>query len=391
MSVQIRRPAKTDWPRLLALLETANFHNIGGREMPEFPLSDCFVGIAGEKIVAVCGYRILSETTAKNTLTAIHPDFRGSGLATHIKQVCVEYLIEQGIKTLFTNCDNDQVIEWNIRNFGFRRTGKLVPKVESFGRDDIDHWVSLVADLPPPGHAITHEQIHQYETDGYLHLSNRFDENEVQEWITEMSRLWNSPGLMEEESFRVQGRDKIAGGRELERIDWFLPESERFMALAGDRRIVTPVEHLLKEKPVLFKDKLIVRPPGTNGYGLHQDYPYWKDAGVPPSGLLTVGAAIDDTDHLNGMLSVFPNHHHRRLNSPLDQPLDTDLSEVDLDSEESICLKSGDLLIFNTLVPHRSAPNNSLRNRRILYLSYAAGRYGENLHERYYRFKAGEA
>ena len=62
MNVQIRRPVESDRPHLMELLATANFHHIGGREMPEFPLSDCFVGIDGEKVVAVCGYRILNET-----------------------------------------------------------------------------------------------------------------------------------------------------------------------------------------------------------------------------------------------------------------------------------------------------------------------------------------
>ena len=34
-------------------MNTSNFHHIGGRETPEFPLSDCFVAVAEGRVMVV--------------------------------------------------------------------------------------------------------------------------------------------------------------------------------------------------------------------------------------------------------------------------------------------------------------------------------------------------
>jgi len=391
MNVTARRPLKSELQQIMALLESANFAHIGGLEMPEFPLSDCFIALQANQVVGVCGYKILDERTAKCTLTAVLPAYRKNGVATRLKQVCVDYLRERGITTLYSNNDDESVINWNIREFGFRRTGKVVPKVENFGRPDVDHWINLVASLTPPARSITPEQVDEYQVKGYLLLRGRFGNKEVEAWSEESDRLWQLPGLADKESFRVQGRDLINGGRVLERVDWVLPQSPVFTNLAHDDRILVPLCQLFEEEPVLFKDKLIVRPPGAYGYGLHQDQPYWEDAGLPHGGILTVSVAIDDIDERNSMLSLFPGYHHQCLKSPPGNPFDTDLTAVDLNMEESMTMKRGDMLIFNALVPHRSGPNVASENRRMLFLSYAAARCGKDIYERYYRLKAGQA
>ncbi len=143
----IRRPLPEDWPQVLRLLEVYNFHRIGGPEMPAFPLSDCYVAVADGRVVGVSGYQVLDATTAKNSLTAVDPACRCQGIGTSLKNVCMDHLRSLGIKTLYTNCDDPVVIAWNIRRFGFRPTGKTIPKVESYGRNDKDHWVNLVAYL----------------------------------------------------------------------------------------------------------------------------------------------------------------------------------------------------------------------------------------------------
>jgi N-acetylglutamate synthase-like GNAT family acetyltransferase len=143
----VRRPVDTDWPQILTILEQANLHKIGGLEMPEFPLSDCFVAESGDELLGVCGYKILDEETAKSTLTAVLQEHRGSGVATGLKRVCIEFLRRQGIKRMYSNCDDPRTISWNVRNFGFRPTGVTIAKVEPYGRPDVDHWVNLVADL----------------------------------------------------------------------------------------------------------------------------------------------------------------------------------------------------------------------------------------------------
>ena len=143
----IRRPHAHEWPRILDILETVNFHRIGGPEMPSFPLEDCFVAEEGGHVVGVAGYRVLSPHSAKTTLLAVHPDHRTSGAGEALQRARMDHLRSLGVRTLTTNADDPRVIRWYERRFGYRKTGATVPKQEAFGRADKDQWITLEARL----------------------------------------------------------------------------------------------------------------------------------------------------------------------------------------------------------------------------------------------------
>ena len=141
--ISIRRPTQFDWPRVMELLETANFHKIGGLEMHRFLPENCFVADMDDTVVGVAGYELLREQIAKTTLLVVAPEARGQGVATALQRRRLDYLYDQGIRTVFTNCDDDRVIAWNCRHFGFRPTGRVIPKEESYGRSDRSFWTNL--------------------------------------------------------------------------------------------------------------------------------------------------------------------------------------------------------------------------------------------------------
>ncbi len=144
---EIRRPREDQWQRILEILETANYHRIGGEEMPAFPLSDCFVAVSEGNVIGVAGYRVLDETSAKTTLLVVAPQFRGYSVGVVLHKARQDFLRQQGIKTLYTNVDDERVVKWYRRNFGHEPTGKRIPKVEPFGRRDRSEWVNLKVDL----------------------------------------------------------------------------------------------------------------------------------------------------------------------------------------------------------------------------------------------------
>ncbi len=145
--VRIRRPADSDWPRMLEILEMVNYHRIGGSEMATFPLSDCFVAEADGRIAGLAGYRILDGDNAKTTLMAVDPRCRGLGVGLRLQEARMNFLRAQGIKHLYTNCDDEAVIAWYERHFGYRRTGARVPKTEPFGLSDKSEWITLQCEL----------------------------------------------------------------------------------------------------------------------------------------------------------------------------------------------------------------------------------------------------
>lgn len=142
--IAIRRPSEADWDAIVAVLKTANFDAIGSPEMAEFPLENCFVACCGALIVGVGGYRILDSHRAKTTLLAVRPEWRGRGIGDLLQTARIAAMKAAGAKEIYTNTDDDAVIAWLERRYGFRRTGTVIPKLHAFGRTDRDHWINMI-------------------------------------------------------------------------------------------------------------------------------------------------------------------------------------------------------------------------------------------------------
>jgi len=219
---------------------------------------------------------------------------------------------------------------------------------------------------PLPEASISREY---YVARGYLTLRNRFPPGEVEAWQEESERLWRHVHESDA-AHRLQYREHESGTRVPDRIDPLLDVSPLFSNVAADPRILEPVARLLGEPPAVMKAKLITKRPGTQGYGLHQDYPYWAALGVPADAMLSVLVAVDPASAENGALEVWPGLHHGILPPPPGDPFDVDESLVDLNAGELIALEAGDLLAFHSLVPHRSGANRSAHSRRAVFLTY---------------------
>lgn len=141
--ISIRRPTPDDWPRIIEILRHANYHHIGGPEMREFPLEDCFVAETGGRIAGVAGYRILDAENAKTTLMVVDPAYRGLGVGLVLQRARMDFLRSRGIRFLTTNCDDPAVIAWYCKHFGYEPTGDRVPKVADFGLADKTEWTTI--------------------------------------------------------------------------------------------------------------------------------------------------------------------------------------------------------------------------------------------------------
>ena len=212
-------------------------------------------------------------------------------------------------------------------------------------------------------------QLARYRARGFVAVRNRFDNDDVTRWQSECDRLWQSLATSQGDS-RIQFREHANGTAIADRIDPLLDVSPVFRQLAADPRIVDAVEHVLEGPSKVVKAKLITKGPGTHGYGLHQDFPYWQHMGFIADHMLTVQVAIDAADEENGGVELWPAMHHEILPSPPDNPLDVAPSAVAHGEAELIPLATGDLLIFHSLAPHRSAPNRSRKSRRSVFITY---------------------
>jgi ectoine hydroxylase-related dioxygenase (phytanoyl-CoA dioxygenase family) len=232
-------------------------------------------------------------------------------------------------------------------------------------------------------HKLARDQIHKYETYGFLVLKNVFEPAEMQCLLDESERLLSEHAeLISPNNLRCRYMPHHESGEPLfevfDPVNDISPLCERF---CFDPRILSAVGSLYGEPACLFKEKLIFKPPGALGYKLHQDIPLaWN--GFPRS-FLTVLIPIDPSVEENGCTEVYSGYHDDFLSSDGSVYMLPD-DCVDANRRTPLALNPGDIAIFHGLTPHRSAPNRSDKMRRVLYVSYNAESDGGDQRESHY-------
>lgn len=221
-----------------------------------------------------------------------------------------------------------------------------------------------------------------YNDSGYIALRGLFSPGETSAWAAESDRLlacdWVDP---------KNGRTPFRMGATTapERIDPVIDVSPLFAKLVADERILAPLRAIFGDEIELFKDKLILKLPGVEGYMMHQDWAWgWQDL-CPADDIVSVSIQIDGANPDNGCIELFPGYQHELLTPQGLQTnfRDEEKAQVDAEKGEKITTDPGDVLIFHSLTPHQSGRNTAKVSRRSLYLTFNAARAGK-LREKYY-------
>lgn len=223
-----------------------------------------------------------------------------------------------------------------------------------------------------------------YRRFGYVVVASPFGREEIAQWRRECDLLWALPGTEEASEFRVDLRDTLDGRRVPERLDPVIDASPLFAELSRDERILRVARALLGEDVVLFKDKLIVKTPGTLGYRTHQDFSYVAFLGFPGDRQLAISIAVDSTNEGNGAIEVFPGQHTKLLPSAADDAFLVDERVLEPTFAVTVPVEPGDMLILHSLCPHRSRPNHTDKPRRLVFFTYNAISAGDH-YQTYYR------
>jgi hypothetical protein len=218
---------------------------------------------------------------------------------------------------------------------------------------------------------LTAAQRQAYADDGFLLLQDFFSRPLIDAALADAETLWGRRDLIDAGNLRCRFMPHFETGAPLfEVFDPVIDLSPACARLAADPRLLAALASLYGEQPCLFKDKLIFKPPGARGYGLHQDWIAWPNF---PRSFLTVLVALDPADAANGCTQLFAGVHRQGSLTPADgsyhelaPELVASARRVDLD------LRAGDVAVFGCFVPHRSDPNRTGRFRRQLFLSYNA-------------------
>src|SRR5262245_43070443 len=158
--------------------------------------------------------------------------------------------------------------------------------------------------------------IRQYIEAGFVMVRNVVSPGDISELVAEADRLYRRTDLIDSDNIRCRWQNHIETGEC--RFDCFDPVIDLSPACAGIARsqpLLDLVGQFYGEPACLFKDKLIFKLPGADGYRLHQDYIAWDSF---PTSFLTAIVAIDPCDQENGATEVFAGYHHRGCMSPRD-------------------------------------------------------------------------
>ena len=226
---------------------------------------------------------------------------------------------------------------------------------------------------------LTKDQVNTYEEEGYLLvpriLTFSISEN-LQRWSSELEALPETPGKWMK-YFEV---DRKTGNRLLCRIENFLPYFPELREVAYG--LITDITtDLFGEQAVIYKEKINFKFPQGSGFNAHQDQPAFVSFGIPK--LMTVLMPIDPNTRQSGGLDMVRKVHKEKSIYPqnLDGALQTDIEArmnwIPVDAS------AGDVIFFDSYVPHRSDINTSTFTRRNLYLTYNPISHG-SLRDNYY-------
>jgi hypothetical protein len=220
-------------------------------------------------------------------------------------------------------------------------------------------------------------QIADFRRDGYVVVPGLFPRARVEtvrRWTDDVQSWPETPGKW------MKYFEQDAGGRRLlNRLEDVLPFHEGFRELARSGAMAGACAQLFGEPAVLFKDKINFKQPGGGGFEAHQDVQagWARYASLHITALLT----IDRSTRENGCLEMAANFRGQRLIGAEWEPL----TPAQLAGVEWVAIEAepGDAVFFDSFVPHRSGPNHTKDQRRVLYYTYNRASEGDHLRQYY--------
>lgn len=221
-----------------------------------------------------------------------------------------------------------------------------------------------------------------FERDGFLVRRGFYDAAEMQRlrsWVAELEAWPEAPGKYMkyfETSLTESGRNLI------NRIENFAPYHAGMNEFLTGAGLLDCMTALFGAPAVLYKEKINFKMPGGGGFEPHQD----SQAGweVYTKLFITAMIPVDATTIANGCLELAHWRHRRELVGEEWKPITPEqLAECRF---EPCPTEPGDVVLFDSYLPHRSAPNLTAEPRRVLYITY--NRLSEGDHRaRYYADK----
>lgn len=218
--------------------------------------------------------------------------------------------------------------------------------------------------------SLTQEQVKEFQDKGMAVIKGFFDPDAMNKMsdlieVLQNKTPGNSPDAMYFEKSPINGENVLV------RIENFMGEQNAELTeVLMTPETVEALEQLLEDKPVLFKDKVNYKFPGCRADKLHQD----QAAGWNSHGdyFITLCVVVDDNTFENAPLTFMSSGNYKKaLMTPEWTPLREEDPPYPNDPDYSeFPAESGDVIFFDSYIPHGSPANTSDLNRRNIYITF---------------------
>lgn len=204
----------------------------------------------------------------------------------------------------------------------------------------------------------TTDRLDRFRTDGYFVAEGLFAPWECDEIVTHIEAAALTLPLGDPADGQMLYRPM------LHLADPFL---ERVCCDARFAPIVLPI---LGPDVRLYWDQSVAKPPAAR-----TELPWHQDNGytpVDPPEYVTCWVALDDAGVDNGCIWVIPGSHRAGTVRHHDGPGPFRVGRDDPEGGVPVPVRRGDVLVFSSLLMHRSGPNTSGRHRRAWIIQFCA-------------------
>ena len=203
-------------------------------------------------------------------------------------------------------------------------------------------------------------------------IKNFFTEQEILKISSEVEKM-----ILEQDQIEYIWKYFETSTKRIKRIEYFVNYNSFFAELSNSNKIKNEVEKLLEGEVVLFKDKINFKYKGSENFKPHQDISAgWGNYSDYQA---TFAIPLCDMSIENGAILFGSKKYEKLTDNFKDLPEDTPLNNP----EE---MKSGDIVIFDSYIPHASYQNNADNVRTILFFTYNLKSQGSH-YEAYHKDK----
>ena len=227
---------------------------------------------------------------------------------------------------------------------------------------------------------LTDQQLESYDRYGYIVVEDLVPQEQVENLRRRLQDYTH--GDRPRGNIRMQVEPRVTRGDlkvdrpgdGIRKVDGLVEEDDLFQQLGLNHTILGIIEQILGPDLKMFRNALMVKPARVGSQkGMHQDSPYWP---IEPMALSSCWFALDDATEENGCMGVLPGWHKK---GPLPHVQVTDDFVIDdkyYDFNQMVMapVRAGGGLIFQSLTPHFTAPNQSDKPRRAIALSYMSSK-----------------